>query len=1030
VLNFPYYYETPAETQDGIIRTRTSKILHVGSNETYITIQAAINDSSRGDTIFVYNGTYNEQLVINKDITLKGEAPESTIINIFGEDAGVYIKESQVNISGFTIIGNLDEEANGAGIELNVVHNSKITNNRIIGSTRGIYSRNSDNNIINNNEFINNYNGVFFEFSHENLIENNLLSNNTNGIHFSGSWGNYIFNNSIFENEFGIRFITDSNFNIIENNTLYSNYHTGIYVTDWSKNNTIINNTLFENNIPLAAYQCNANQILNNNCSNNEQSMSISLSYDILIMNNTMRGIKLSTCINITISNNTMTGAGIYIDAEILGMGYMDWWEAIACWNTHHINDSNIVNGKPVFYWKDRVGGVIPPNGGQIILGNCSEVEIIDQIIKNCTSGIILGFSHSNYIKNCTLTDNKYGLILTSSKNNTIINNIINNNYQAIKLYSRSNENLITNNTFHNNSIAVYSFIDSDENSIFNSSFSKNNIGIYSYFCMDNIITNNIFFNITLCDILLQMSSGHALSNNKMDQKGILLLGNHVSTWNSHMIFSSNTVSGKPIYYYSDQSNMTVPAGAGQIILANCSNMTVEKQNISGRIEGMQIGHSSENVIVENTFSANNENGIRLVSSHNNTIKNNLVQTNKDYGISFEYSDSNEFIENEIASNQKHGIHLTNSNKNQIKNNRIFSNYLDGIDVFHSEQNIIENNTIKENDQNGIINRFSNSNTIKNNIISLNNWSGIYMVDADTNRILHNIISHNNDIGYNTSSCMENILLNNTISYNEYGLFIFNGVRTRILYNNFQSNTIGIKLDHCYGYKIYYNNFINNEKQAIDDNANEWNYYYPHGGNYWDDYQGVDEYCGNEQDMPGSEGIGDSPYIINQKAKQAQDQYPLMAPVEPPENIDDFLMLIPTALENLRAVAGEGFVNLTWDPPRFEGLVRVNRYVIYRGTNVEDLSVIGRIKFDKIPMFNDTEVEAGKTYYYKITAPNWAGEGSSDVINITIPEGDDKIDSEPKESLEFRYIVLTFLICLLILFLIIRLLLRKRTKKD
>lgn len=37
-------------------------------------IQAAINVSHNGDVIFVKSGTYNEQLVLNKQIAIKGKS--------------------------------------------------------------------------------------------------------------------------------------------------------------------------------------------------------------------------------------------------------------------------------------------------------------------------------------------------------------------------------------------------------------------------------------------------------------------------------------------------------------------------------------------------------------------------------------------------------------------------------------------------------------------------------------------------------------------------------------------------------------------------------------------------------------------------------------------------------------------------------------------------------------------------------------------------------------------------------------------
>ena len=50
-----------------------------------------------------------------------------------------------------------------------------------------------------------------------------------------------------------------------------------------------------------------------------------------------------------------------------------------------------------------------------------------------------------------------------------------------------------------------------------------------------------------------------------------------------------------------------------------------------------------------------------------------------------------------------------------------------------------------------------------------------------------------------------------------------------------------------------------------------------HGGNYWSDYTGNDYYRGINQDIPGSDGIGDTPYNISGPGNNT-DRYPLMSP--------------------------------------------------------------------------------------------------------------------------------------------------------
>jgi hypothetical protein len=57
-----------------------------------------------------------------------------------------------------------------------------------------------------------------------------------------------------------------------------------------------------------------------------------------------------------------------------------------------------------------------------------------------------------------------------------------------------------------------------------------------------------------------------------------------------------------------------------------------------------------------------------------------------------------------------------------------------------------------------------------------------------------------------------------------------------------------------------------------------WDNGYRSGGNYWSDYNGTDSYKGQYQNETGSDGIGDTPYVID---ANNTDNYPLMFPWPP-----------------------------------------------------------------------------------------------------------------------------------------------------
>ncbi len=92
--------------------------LHVGPGQTYATITAAIAAASSGDTIIVHPGTYHEQVIIDKPLTLEGANAgipgtgtrgAESIVDADDPDAstwrcGFFIKSGDVTIDGFKTI--------------------------------------------------------------------------------------------------------------------------------------------------------------------------------------------------------------------------------------------------------------------------------------------------------------------------------------------------------------------------------------------------------------------------------------------------------------------------------------------------------------------------------------------------------------------------------------------------------------------------------------------------------------------------------------------------------------------------------------------------------------------------------------------------------------------------------------------------------------------------------------------------------------------------------------------------------------
>jgi hypothetical protein len=95
---------------------------------------------------------------------------------------------------------------------------------------------------------------------------------------------------------------------------------------------------------------------------------------------------------------------------------------------------------------------------------------------------------------------------------------------------------------------------------------------------------------------------------------------------------------------------------------------------------------------------------------------------------------------------------------------------------------------------------------------------------------------------------------------------------------------------------------------------------------------------------------------------------------------------VPWHPRNLTAYAGDGFVNLTWETPAFDGNSTIINYRLYRSTTS------GINKFYKllgtVLNYNDTNVTNDVTYYYRINAVNKVGEGAlSNEIAVTPTSG-------------------------------------------
>jgi parallel beta-helix repeat protein len=377
-----------------------------------------------------------------------------------------------------------------------------------------------------------------------------------------------------------------------------------------------------------------------------------------------------------------------------------------------------------------------------------------------------------------------------------------------------------------------------------------------------------------------------------------------------------------PIYIENNDSfniNNGVVAGAGTeddpYIIENWAIVSSTTDGIS--VKNTTAYFTIRNCLIEN--GGKHYFGIWLEDVVNGRVKN-CVSENSIYGIYLEVSPENNIITNNTCSNNYHGIYLSFSSKNVVTNNACSNNVWYGIALYpYTSNNIVDNNTCSNNLYGIYIDYYSDNNTLDNNTCS-NNFRGIYIesssgIEMQNDILLNNqynfgvtgtIVSHfvhdidpsnlvngksirylvdNKDeviapplnVGYLALVNCDNIHVENlAFRNNEQGILLVSTdnswVENCILENNF----FGAYLYSSSNNFIYHNNFSGNENQAHDDGSNHWDNDYPSGGNYWSDYTGVDNYKGENQNIPDPDGIGDTTYVLPDDNNQ--DRYPLMNP--------------------------------------------------------------------------------------------------------------------------------------------------------
>lgn len=490
-------------------------------------------------------------------------------------------------------------------------------------------------------------------------------------------------------------------------------------------------------------------------------------------------------------------------------------------------------------------------DGISLYSSNYNELEeniIFKNTLYSDDSGIYLGNSGYNNITENIISHQRYRAIrMYSSSLNNISHNSIFNNGLGIQAAFSSGSNIITGNYIYNHTGSEEwadpfegdgIYCKSGDNNVIDNNEIHDNSG--SGIHMQNIggfnLTNNNLWLNNLEDIHLKETSNFKLAGNTMIQG--LFMDISYSDLSGVDIDTTNTVNGKPIYFYFDQDNLDSGdfTNAGQIYLYYCDNPMLSNLNFPNVTTGITLSHCNDNTISFIDASYNSRWGVRLYQCFNNDLSR-INVFNSNSGIELVNCFDNEFNDNSASYNIGNGFTLTNCSANNITGNLASYNQGNGLVASWVNNSYVFNNTANYNSETGIVIDCINHSIITENIVQNNLGGGLAIISTKDCLIYENEAEKNSILGIGLSEGLDTDFYNNTAKeivgngffvalcesvdvYNNYayknsvGMLISEctdcDIKENTLNSNGGTNGVGLRVDKCEFINVFKNSINNN----------------------------------------------------------------------------------------------------------------------------------------------------------------------------------------------------------------------------
>jgi len=371
-------------------------------------------------------------------------------------------------------------------------------------------------------------------------------------------------------------------------------------------------------------------------------------------------GIHFYRCQNLVLRNNSMH-ENVY-NLGIRGTKTSHYY--------HDIDTTNSVNDKPVYFILNESDRIL----------NGIDVGFLGLV--GCTRISAEGLS---------IESNDQGLLLVETTNSSVASSTFSNNCFGIQLFASSDNTIADCRTLGENAL-------------------------YGIDLLDDSRQNHILDCEVWGGILLENAPFNVLRNNTItgDYLNFQVFGDKINDFIQD-IDESNTINGKPIYYFVGEDNLNIyGSNIGYLGFVNCTNVKVHDITTQYLSQGLLLVNTKA-VVKRCMFWACSW-GVHLfkcsdVKIYRCSFKYNFC------GPYLHYSSGNQIFMCDVSDNWWHGFLLENSDDNVIKRCKVFDTGMDSFFFIDSYENEVHYNNIAGSGQNGIFALYSTVN-------ATNNWWG------------------------------------------------------------------------------------------------------------------------------------------------------------------------------------------------------------------------------------------------------------------------------------------------------------------